>query len=342
MFQSITKHCQLQIRDRFHHRVLVIDTPGFFDTEMSQEEVTTEITKCTGMAAPGPHVFVLVIAVGRFTSEEQKTIEHFRLIFGDALRNHIIVLFTGKDKLDTDGRSIQDYLDTLPPDLKAFLSDCGNRIVSFDNRAPWASRDKQAEYFIDTVNGIKQDNNNSHYTASLFDDAESAIRMEEDARRKRLEQEFRRNQSNAEMKKKDDLSFLGQHYGSKKLELEARINEIELGGVRDECTGQRVNDDINMLNELDRLKREISALRDEEYKERRRRDSEYENWFEEHLDKYLKLAKDTRNEIKREIQRSDGSGKDVCKRLFALVRPVVLKVVTKLVPIGIAALLTMI
>ncbi|KAL5015166.1 hypothetical protein ScPMuIL_009436 [Solemya velum] len=339
-FQSITKHCQLQIRDRFHRRVLVIDTPGFFDTEMSQEEVASEITKCTGMAAPGPHVFVLVIAIGRFTLEEQKTVKHFQKLFGDDIKRHMVVLFTGRDKLDADSKDIDDYLQTLPQELRNFLHDCGNKLITFNNRESQNLRDEQAKRFIDTVSAIKEENNNTYYTASLFYDAESAIRMEEDGRKKRFEEEFGHS---AETKKIELLSNVDRYYQSRRSQFENKITEIESSKFGDTPTGnqcRQVGDDNGMRKDIARLKREIAALKDEEANERRRCESEYENWFEGHFHKYEKLIKETRNEIRREIQQSDGSADGVCKRLFSLVKPVVKKVVVKLVPYALGLAMT--
>jgi hypothetical protein len=43
---------------------------------MTKEDVTKEIVKCIGMSAPGPHAVVFVTGMGRFTVEEQETVEH--------------------------------------------------------------------------------------------------------------------------------------------------------------------------------------------------------------------------------------------------------------------------
>jgi hypothetical protein len=59
---------------------------------MTKEDVTKEIVKCIGMSAPGPHAVVFVTGMGRFTVEEQETVEHFTKIFGQGLRSHMIVL----------------------------------------------------------------------------------------------------------------------------------------------------------------------------------------------------------------------------------------------------------
>ena len=78
---------------RFGRCILAIDTPGLFDTGMTNEDVTKEIVKCIGMSAPGSHVVVFVTGIGRFTVEEQETVEHITTIVGQGLKHYMIVLY---------------------------------------------------------------------------------------------------------------------------------------------------------------------------------------------------------------------------------------------------------
>ncbi len=52
--------------------VSVVDTPGFFDTEMKHKELITEIARSIYLSSPGPHAFLTVFNVNmRFTEQEQ-------------------------------------------------------------------------------------------------------------------------------------------------------------------------------------------------------------------------------------------------------------------------------
>ncbi|KAL1023641.1 hypothetical protein UPYG_G00043900, partial [Umbra pygmaea] len=55
-----------------NQRVAVIDSPGLFDTNYSNEQIIRKIVKCMVLSSPGPHVFLVVIHLDRFTEEEQK------------------------------------------------------------------------------------------------------------------------------------------------------------------------------------------------------------------------------------------------------------------------------
>ncbi|KAI7805473.1 GTPase [Triplophysa rosa] len=79
---SVTKNCLYESEIIDGKNISIVDTPGLYDTQMSNEEVINEVLKCIEHAAPGPHVFLLVISVGRFTKEEKNTVELIKEVFG--------------------------------------------------------------------------------------------------------------------------------------------------------------------------------------------------------------------------------------------------------------------
>ncbi|XP_049901017.1 GTPase IMAP family member 7-like [Epinephelus moara] len=58
-------------------QVAVVDTPGLFDTRFGMDKTTKDVGQCISFAAPGPHVFLVVIRLGRFTEEEKQTLRPF-------------------------------------------------------------------------------------------------------------------------------------------------------------------------------------------------------------------------------------------------------------------------
>ncbi|CAL8311545.1 unnamed protein product [Arctogadus glacialis] len=80
---SITKVCQLGTSDyhveeeagrrkrrRRRRKKVVFAIQGFGDTHLTQEQIITEIIGCMALMAPGPHAFLLVVPLGRYTEEE--------------------------------------------------------------------------------------------------------------------------------------------------------------------------------------------------------------------------------------------------------------------------------
>uniref|UniRef100_A0A4W5RSF9 AIG1-type G domain-containing protein n=1 Tax=Hucho hucho TaxID=62062 RepID=A0A4W5RSF9_9TELE len=73
--KSVTKHCTKGERYVPGTKITVIDTPGLFDTTLSKREMNREIDESIKMSVPGPHVFLLVIRLDRFTEEERDTVK---------------------------------------------------------------------------------------------------------------------------------------------------------------------------------------------------------------------------------------------------------------------------
>ncbi|XP_045075563.1 GTPase IMAP family member 9-like, partial [Coregonus clupeaformis] len=173
MFSSIslTKDCQKKRGKVGVQRVAVIDTPGLIDTMVSQEETLRKIALCISLSAPGPHVFLVVIKLGRFTVEEQKTVEMIQKFFGDEASKYTMVLFTHGDLLDDDDVTIEDFL-LGNPVLKRLISQCNGGYHVFKNKDKNPS---QVTELLEKINKMVMMNGGSHYTTEMFQETEREI-----------------------------------------------------------------------------------------------------------------------------------------------------------------------
>ena len=128
---SVTTKCQLRDVERFGRHMNVVDTPGVFDTSRENEEIQSEIMRCIWLTTPGPHAIILCVPVGRFTTEDIETVNHFVKYFGEPLMKYVIVLFTRFDdwKRDNEGSTARDhgvdgFIESLTEYPKAFLRKC--------------------------------------------------------------------------------------------------------------------------------------------------------------------------------------------------------------------------
>uniref|UniRef100_A0A673L4X5 AIG1-type G domain-containing protein n=1 Tax=Sinocyclocheilus rhinocerous TaxID=307959 RepID=A0A673L4X5_9TELE len=128
---SETRECQKEMTEFNRRRITVIDTPGLFDTGVDNVETRKEIVKCVSMAAPGPHVFLLVIQLGRFTQEEIDAVKMIQDMFGDKSRMYTMVLFTRGD--DLRGKRIQEFIED-DENLQYLIHQCGKRYHVFNNK----------------------------------------------------------------------------------------------------------------------------------------------------------------------------------------------------------------
>lgn len=168
-------------------RVVVVDMPGFGDTRLSEEEVHTEIARCVSLSAPGPHAFLLVVPIGRYTENEDGAVRELTKIFGEeAVRRHTLVLFTRGD--DLEGRTVAEFLkETANPGLQALIEGCGGRYHAFNNRDP--SDSVQVNGLIRKVENMAKRTSRGFYTSVIFSEAEAAIREEQERMRGRADGE---------------------------------------------------------------------------------------------------------------------------------------------------------
>uniref|UniRef100_A0A671P2L2 GTPase IMAP family member 8 n=1 Tax=Sinocyclocheilus anshuiensis TaxID=1608454 RepID=A0A671P2L2_9TELE len=129
--ESVTKECQRETAEIDGRQITVIDTPGLFDTKLSHEEIQREITNCISMILPGPHVFLLLIPVGRFTQEEENAVKIIQETFGENSLMYTMVLFTKGDELKT--MNMEEYLGNPESALMKLIEQCGNRYHVFNN-----------------------------------------------------------------------------------------------------------------------------------------------------------------------------------------------------------------
>jgi GTP-binding protein EngB required for normal cell division len=184
---SVTCKCRRGETIQAEKKVIVVDTPGLFDTGLSNEMVTKEIVKCIGITSPGPHAMVLVVSIGRFTKEEKDTVQHFVDLFGEGMLGYMIVLFTRQDELSKSNQSIHQYVDSLPNELKTILDQCENRYIAFNNDAVGQTMTEQVSQFFDMVDLMQTHNGRSCYSNELFAETEVTLQRRMGHQKKILE-----------------------------------------------------------------------------------------------------------------------------------------------------------
>ncbi|XP_027132339.1 GTPase IMAP family member 7-like, partial [Larimichthys crocea] len=173
-FKSLTKHCAKASGEVGGQKIAVIDTPGLFDTSTDEQTTTQQISQCITYASPGPHIFLVVIRLGRFTEEEKNTVQKIQKIFGEESDKYSMVLFTHGDLLE--GGHIEDFL-AESKELQELVARCNGQYHVFNNNLKDRS---QVTELLNKIRNITEKNGGSHYTTEMFQRAEKAIEEEKE------------------------------------------------------------------------------------------------------------------------------------------------------------------
>jgi GTP-binding protein EngB required for normal cell division len=346
---SVTSQCTSKHAQRFGKDILVVDTPGIFDTNSPNDIVQKEIVKCIGITSPGPHCFLLVLSLSRFTQEEEKSINHFVNYFGNNVFRYFIILFTRKDDLDHHGLTLDDHIRTVPQNLKDIIQKCGHRCIAFNNRASSPARDDQVEDLLEMIKDIMRQNRGECYTNDMYSEAEKVMKQREneikEKRKRQHEQKRREIEQEVESRYKSQLrdhsrneSALELRVAKMESERDYNLNrssslQHEIRDLEGQINYERkqygtpsshlvtklrdLNDERTKLGSRDQRakEREIEELRQQlkcMYKQKKKMEKEKDKIFkekQEELERKFLKMENLRTEVRQEVESGSGNVK---------------------------------
>lgn len=190
---SVTAQTQYNETERFGKRLVVVDTPGFFDTSRSEQETVVEISKWYSLVSPGVHAIILVVQVGRFTEEEQKTVDFFMKVFGEDLKDYLVVVFTHKDRLDDENITINDFVQTMDEssNLRRLIDASKGRYTAIGYKGKMEERTMEVKQILSMIEGIAGKDGKNYYSNELFRKVQKVMEENERKRKKEVEEKKR-------------------------------------------------------------------------------------------------------------------------------------------------------
>ncbi|XP_059425965.1 uncharacterized protein LOC132160249 [Carassius carassius] len=298
--ESVTKVCQRETSEINSRHITVIDTPGLFDTELSNEEMSN----CTSMILPGPHVFLLLTQLGRFTQEEAKAVKIIQETFGENSLKYTMVLFTRGD--DLQNKTIEKFLGEPGSGLRNLIDECGNRFHVFNNKE--TGDRTQVTDLLQKIDNMVKTNGGSYYSCKKFREMEREIqknKLMERVREREEEMKTIMEKDREKLDRKIQEMEREREEWEKQRQQERQRREEEEEKWRNIIKKTHEEYDQKLKQERERSEREKEELqfRHEEEKERMKMEMEKERQnYEREKKRIEEEFREKEEQYKREIK----------------------------------------
>uniref|UniRef100_A0A8C8GVV8 AIG1-type G domain-containing protein n=1 Tax=Oncorhynchus tshawytscha TaxID=74940 RepID=A0A8C8GVV8_ONCTS len=279
--ESVTAQCEKQSGEVGGRKIDVIDTPGHFDTSVTIEKMKGELERCFYMSVPGPHVFLLVIRLGRFTEEERNTVKWIQDNFGEEASTYTMVLFTGGDQLRK--KSVEQFVGESV-NLQDLISKCGGGYHSVINDSDSSANPDQVPELLKKIEEMVKRNGGQHYTNEVYQKVQRKIEEEEERKReeerKKKEEEMKKQEEairkreeevrrEEEIKREEELRKIEEERQEERRKAEEETRKME---------EERQEERRKMDEEMRKIEEERGKMENEREKMEKKRSRR--NWFE--------------------------------------------------------------
>ncbi|XP_073697101.1 GTPase IMAP family member 8-like [Garra rufa] len=183
-------------------KVKMVETPDWFCSGLSLEELRQDVKHCVCQSTPGPHAFLLVIPVQESTGEERGMQEKLEVIFGERCWRNIVILFTVTE--EKQEKNIEEFVHSGNPEVQRLVEKCGYRFHCLNINQ--SEDDSQVPQLLQKIELMIGGNTERFYSSEIYLETESQIReMEEQLMREREE----RNRISSQVEDKDrEIEYL--------------------------------------------------------------------------------------------------------------------------------------
>lgn len=157
--------------------IKVIDTPGLFDTNQTQEQTLNEIARVIQLFDGGIHAFLYVLnmATPRFTEEDSKALKIVEEKFGGHMSPYRLIVYTHAENLKGDmtlDSFVRKQRQSNPFLMKLFKESNSNVVALNNKTSTLAEKNRNQNFMIAMIDKIRKANGSCPvYTNAAFQSA---------------------------------------------------------------------------------------------------------------------------------------------------------------------------
>ncbi|XP_051560217.1 golgin subfamily A member 6-like protein 22 [Myxocyprinus asiaticus] len=183
--ESNTPVSELQRGTVEDRNISVINTPGFNNTKLTDEELQNEMMKSLSLSHPGPHVFLLIIRLDRFTENVEKIVQKIQENFGEEYLTFTMVLFIGRENMSR--REFKRFIEDEK--TKELLNYFKGRYHVINSKNECGTN--QIIKLLQNIDEMVWNNKGEHYNNEIYLKTQNELR--EDRKRKKREELIKRH-----------------------------------------------------------------------------------------------------------------------------------------------------
>ncbi|KAL1281290.1 hypothetical protein QQF64_000093 [Cirrhinus molitorella] len=185
--ESRTRESEIQTIRVEDRNISIIDTPGFFTTHLTDEEMKKQMMKSLYFSHPGPHVFLLVINLETFREEQRNIVEQIQKNFGVEALNFTMVLFVGREKVSR--RVFNQIIES--EETQKILNYFEGRFHVINSKNECDS--SQITKLLKCIDEMVKNNEEQHYSNEIY--LKKMRKLREEERMKQVEQRLKEEEA---------------------------------------------------------------------------------------------------------------------------------------------------
>jgi hypothetical protein len=107
----------------------------------------------------------------------------------------MMIIFTREDSLKQEDKTIEEFLDGAPPELKEIVTKCKHRYFAMNNTADDSEKKLKIDEVVHKIDEMVEDNGGVCYTNAMYDAAEELLERRMEQIRREFEQDHERERS---------------------------------------------------------------------------------------------------------------------------------------------------